>query len=60
MQAKLDSAPDPSRYNDKREKPMSSQFDGMRIYEYMRATQTKYEIRGNYIHENMRATQPVF
>ena len=43
-----------------KENLMSDQYDGMKIYEYMRATQAKYIIKGNKIHEYMRATQPVY
>lgn len=38
----------------------SERFDGMKIYEYMRATQAKYIIKGDKIHEYMRATQPKY
>lgn len=36
---------------------MSSSQDGKRFYEYGRASQAVYEVRGNRVHEYGRATQ---
>jgi len=41
-------------------KDYDNRFDGKRVYEYMMATQAKYEIRGNKLYEYMMASSPVF